>query len=70
MTLDESISELEKLESNGIIAYIDPKLRQAMEQFGQINIDFISRPDGTGGYMIKAGQPGDCAESGGCDGCG
>ena len=69
MTLDESINELEKLESNGIIAYIDPKLRQVMEQFGQINIDFITQPDGTGGYMIKAGQPGDCSETG-CDGCG
>lgn len=69
MTLEESINELEKMESNGITAYIDPKLRQAMEQLGQINIDFVSRPDGTGGYMIKAGQPGDCSESG-CDGCG
>jgi len=69
MALDEPTSELEKLESNGIIAYIDPGLRKALEQFGQINIDYITRPDGSGGYMIKAGEPGDCSESG-CDGCG
>ena len=69
MALDESINELEKLESNGITAYIDPGLHKALEQFGQINIDYITRPDGSGGYMIKAGQPGDCSESG-CDGCG
>ena len=69
MALDESISELEKLESNGITAYIDRKLHQAMEQFGQINIDFVTRPDGNGGYMIKTGQPGDCSETG-CEGCG
>lgn len=68
MALDESINELEMLESNGITAYIDRKLHQSMEQFGQINIDFITQPDGTGGYMINAGQPGNCSESG-CNGC-
>lgn len=70
MALEESINELEKIESNGITAYIDPKLREAMKQVGQINIDFVTRPDGSGGYMIKAGQPGDCSDSSGCDGCG
>ena len=34
MALDESISELDKLESNGITAYIDPNLHKALEQFG------------------------------------
>lgn len=69
MALDGSIDHLKKLESNGVTAYIDPNLQQALEQFGQINIDYISRPDGTGGYTIRAGEPGDCS-SGGCEGCG
>ncbi len=68
MALDESITELHKLESNGVTAYIDPHLHKALEQFGQINIDYVTRPDGSGGYTIRTGGPGDCAERG-CDGC-
>lgn len=68
MTLDESIENLDKLESNGITAYIDAKLHKSMEQVGQINIDFVTRPDGSSGYMIQAGKPGDCSPSG-CNGC-
>jgi len=68
MALDESIGNLDKLEDNGVTAYIDPNLKNALEQFGDINIDYVVRPDGSGGYMIRAGQPGDCSQ-GGCDGC-
>jgi len=68
MALDESIGNLDKLEDNGITAYIDPNLKNALEQLGAINIDYVTRPDGGGGYMIRAGQPGDCSQ-GGCDGC-
>lgn len=68
MALDESIGNLDKLEDNGITAYIDANLKNALEQFGAINIDYVTRPDGTGGYLIRAGQPGDCSQ-GGCDGC-
>lgn len=68
MALDESTDNLVKLENNGIVAYIDPNLRDSLQQFGAINIDFVTRPDGQGGYMIRAGQPGDC-EPGSCKGC-
>ena len=68
MALDESTDNLVKLEDNGIIAYIDPNLRDSLQQFGAINIDFVTRPDGQGGYMIRAGQPGDC-KPGSCSGC-
>ena len=71
MALDESIRDLDKLEHNGVTAYMDPGLKKALAQFGAINIDFVQRPDGSSGYMIRAGQPGDCSD-GGCGegGCG
>jgi len=69
MALDESTEGLKKLESNGIEAYIDPGLEDALQkQFGDISIDFMVRPDGSG-YSIRAGEPSDCS-SGGCEGCG
>ncbi|HOP07047.1 MAG TPA: hypothetical protein PLF13_07135 [candidate division Zixibacteria bacterium] len=68
MALDESTENLEKLESNGIEAYIDPKVNEYLKQFGDIKIDHITRPEGAG-YMITVGEPkSDC--SGGCSGCG
>jgi hypothetical protein len=70
MALDESTNGLKKLESNGVEAWIDPGLEDALQkQFGDINIDFLRRPEGGGGYTIRAGDPADCAQ-GGCDGCG
>jgi len=69
MALDESIESLEPLESNGVTAYIEPGLKQALQQFGEINVDFVRRPDGSGGYMIRAGNPGDCSPDK-CAGCG
>lgn len=68
MALDESITDFDKLEHNGVTAYIDPGLKKALEQFGSINIDYVQRPDGSGGYLIRAGQPGDCSAAG-CTGC-
>jgi len=68
MTLDESTDKLKMIESNGISAYIDPKVLDYLQQYGAINIDFITR-GGQSGYMVSVGQPGDCS-SGGCSGCG
>jgi Fe-S cluster assembly iron-binding protein IscA len=72
MALDESIANLDKLENNGVTAYIAPDLKKALEQFDSISIDYVTRPDGGGGYTIRAGKPGECGsgESGGCSGCG
>ena len=68
MALDESNGNLVKLEDKGIVAYIDPNLQEALRQFGAINIDYVTRPDGQSGYTIRAGQPGAC-EPGSCEGC-
>jgi Fe-S cluster assembly iron-binding protein IscA len=67
MALDESIENMQKLESNGVEAYIDPKVADSIKSMGDISIDFVTRPEGSG-YSIKVGDP-DCS-SGGCDGCG
>ncbi len=67
MALEESIDKLEKLENNGVTAFIAPDLKKALSDLGAINIDYVTRPEG-GGYIIRAGQPGDCSE-GGCSGC-
>ncbi len=68
MALDESTDNLEKVESNGVEAWIDPKVLEYLKQYGNINVDYVTRPDGSG-YMITVGNPGDCS-AGGCEGCG
>ncbi|MBI5266789.1 MAG: hypothetical protein HY851_06105 [candidate division Zixibacteria bacterium] len=68
MTLEESIDGLDKLESNGVTAWIDPKVNQYVGQLGDINIDFID--DGTRrGYVLTAGKSGEGKDCGGCS-CG
>jgi Fe-S cluster assembly iron-binding protein IscA len=72
MTLDESIEDLDKLESNGVTAFIDPKVLVYLEQFGAINIDYVSH-NGQSGYMVKVGAAScgpDSGNEGGCSGCG
>ncbi len=66
MTLDESTDELQEIEANGISAYIDPKVLTHLKQYGDINIDFVTR-DGQSGYMISVGQPGCSPDQ--CAGC-
>ena len=66
MALDESTDNLEQLESNGIAAFIDPKVLKHLEQQGDIKIDYVTRPEGSG-YQISVGNP-DCS-AGGCKGC-
>jgi len=67
MALDESTDKLHELESNGIKAFIDPKVVEYIKQFGNINIDYVIRDDAQG-YVIKVGDA-DCSASG-CKGCG
>jgi Fe-S cluster assembly iron-binding protein IscA len=65
LALDESVDGLEKLESNGITAYIDPGLKDFLTQYGGISIDYVKRQFG-GGYVVSAGQ----SSEGGCgSGC-
>ena len=64
LALEESTQDLEKLESNGISAFVDPKLKQLLKQFGEINIDYISNaPPVAGGFSIRVGN-GSCGSSG------
>jgi hypothetical protein len=62
MALDESTENLDKLESNGIIAFIDSRLNMQLSQFGDINIDYVTTPTGQSGYRIQVG-------SDNCKGC-
>jgi Fe-S cluster assembly iron-binding protein IscA len=58
LTLDESVDGLEKLESNGISAWIDPGLVEFLKQYGEINVDYVERDFGQGGYVVSIGKPG------------
>jgi Fe-S cluster assembly iron-binding protein IscA len=66
MALDESTDGLEELNSNGVTAYIDPKLHEYLARIGDIKIDFVTNEMGSG-YMIRIGDV-DCSQSG-CNSC-
>ncbi len=66
MALDESTDEMEKLDSNGIIVYMDPRLKEHLAKFGAIKIDYITNPNGQSGYSI---QIGDGCGPNACEGC-
>lgn len=66
MALEESVEGMEKLESNGITAWIDSKLKSFLEQLGKITIDYRKGELGGGGYVLTTGEDG-CG--GGCSGC-
>ena len=68
MALDGSTDSLDRLESNGIVAYIDPNLNAYMKKLGGVSIDYVVTPDGAAGYTIRAGQPPD-PQCGGCTSC-
>ncbi len=61
MTLYESADGLEKLESNGVTAYIDPRLKEFLANIGDIRVDYID-DEAHSGYTIKIGE-------GGCGDC-
>ena len=70
MALDESTDGLEKIDSNGIIVYMDPRLKEHLVKFGEIKVDYITNPTGQSGYSISIGNGGDCGSGGGgCEGC-
>ena len=56
MALDESTENMEKLESNGVTAYIDRALNEHLAGTGDINIDFIQMENGPSGYQIVVGE--------------
>lgn len=56
MALDESIENLEEMQSNGITAFVDSKLSGLLKQFGDIHIDYISNAMQGSGFIIKVGN--------------
>jgi hypothetical protein len=69
MALDESTDGLEKLDSNGIIVYVDPRLKEHLVKFGEVKVDYITDQGGKSGYTISIGDSSCGPESGGCEGC-
>ncbi len=69
MTLEESIDGLEKVESNGVTAWIDPRVNEYVAKLGGINVDFID-DGGRRGYVLTTGNPGDKSNCGGGCSCG
>jgi len=65
MALEESIDGLDELLSNGITAYIDPKLKEMLRSHGTITVDYIQQGLG-GGYTLTVG---DKSCNGGCGNC-
>ena len=65
MALDEPTEDMIKLESNGIEAYIEKRLKDFLGQYGSINIDYVNHPTGSG-FTIRAGDgSADCGSCGG-----
>jgi len=71
MALEESVDKLEKLESDRFTAYIDPGLKDFVDGFGSIHIDYVDRNGdfGDSGYLVTIVDPG-VAGIGGNGGCG
>lgn len=63
LTVDSKVDELERIEANGIEAYIDPKLREFLSQFKGVRIDYITMDDRSG-FTIKVEGAGGCASCG------
>jgi len=69
LALEESTDGLEKLESNGIQAYIDPGLQTYLQNHGDIHLDYIDQGPGRTGFAIRVGTA-NCGDgSSGCDSC-
>lgn len=65
MALDEPKDSLDRLDSNGITAYIDPKLNEYLAQVGDIRVNYITNETGSG-YSIRVGELKCGQEQGGC----
>lgn len=60
MTLYDTNEGLDKLETDGITAWIDPKLNEYLKGIGDIKVDFVDQ-EGNAGYTIKVGE-GNCGD--------
>jgi len=50
------MESLEELKSNGVNAFIDPKLKQLLKQYGDIVIDYISNAIQGSGFTVKVSK--------------
>lgn len=69
LALDESVGGLEKLESNGVVAWIDPGLKEFLADYGEISIDYVERGFSKG-YVVRAGAKSENNNCGGGCSCG
>jgi len=67
MALDEKTDGLNEITSNGIKAYIDPKLAEYLTKIGDIKVDYVTNERGSG-YTIRVGDA--ACGLGSCEGCG
>ena len=66
MALEESVDGMEKIESNGISAYLETSLKEYVAQLGKITVDYRKNAMGQGGYSITLGDGDGGCGSGGC----
>lgn len=67
MALDGNNDGLETIESNGITAYIDPRLNEYLAEHGGIDIDYqVHEESGGAGYLIQTGKQASGESCGGC----
>ena len=59
MTLEESVEELEAIESNGIKAYIESDLYELISQRGDIYVDVLFDQYGGRGFHIAVKKTAD-----------
>lgn len=57
MALEESVENMNALEANSVTAYIDTNLQDAIARHGDINIDYVERQTGGGGFQVAIGHP-------------
>ncbi len=70
MALEESVDGLEELEANGVTAYIDPNLKAFLNQFGEVNVDYVDNGLGSRGFTVRVGAgASDCSSCGPDSGC-
>ncbi|UCD64547.1 MAG: hypothetical protein JSW34_03675 [Candidatus Zixiibacteriota bacterium] len=54
---------MDELTSNGISAWIEPRLKQVLEGLGRVTIDYRKDPQGPSGFLITTGE---CGPGCGC----
>ncbi|UCC44906.1 MAG: hypothetical protein JSU65_02975 [Candidatus Zixiibacteriota bacterium] len=51
---------LDRIESNGITAYMESSLREYVSGLGRIHVDYIQQESGNSGYVVTVGAHDGC----------